>query len=110
MEVANPELLLKPGMFAEATFTFNVRENVWSVDHDVPFRRTEGYVIFVADPVEGVVRQMPVELGLVENGRVELIGVQSIDGPIVILGQHLLNDGQPYKTPGGEAEPVGRVS
>ncbi|MDR1086135.1 MAG: efflux RND transporter periplasmic adaptor subunit [Deltaproteobacteria bacterium] len=110
MEVANPGLLLKPGMFAEVVYVFNEHKDVWSVDYDVPFRRSEGYVIFVADPQTGTVKQIPVELGLMDNGRVELIGVPAIDGPIVTLGQHLLQDGQPYKVPGESAEPVGRPS
>jgi multidrug efflux pump subunit AcrA (membrane-fusion protein) len=110
MEVANPDLLLKPGMFAEVVFVFSERQGVWSVDHDVPFRRSEGYVVYVADPQKGVVKQIPVELGLVENGRVELLGVSDIDGPIVTLGQHLLQDGQAYKTPGEKETPVGRDS
>jgi multidrug efflux pump subunit AcrA (membrane-fusion protein) len=110
MEVANPELLLKPGMFAEVVFVFNERHSVWAVDHDVPFRRSEGYVIFVADTQEGVVRQIPVELGLVDNGRVELVGSAPITGPIVTLGQHLLQDGQPYKVPGEVAKPAGKTS
>ncbi|MDR0549408.1 MAG: efflux RND transporter periplasmic adaptor subunit, partial [Deltaproteobacteria bacterium] len=110
LEVVNPNLLLKPGMFAEAVFTFNERRDVWSVDHDVPFRRSEGYVIFVADPQSQTVKQVSVELGLVENGRVELLGAAPIEGPIVTLGQHLLQDGQAYKTPGAKAEPSERVS
>jgi multidrug efflux pump subunit AcrA (membrane-fusion protein) len=110
MEVANPDLSLKPGMFAEVVFVFKERHEVWSVDHDVPFRRSEGYVIYVADPQKGVVKQIPVELGLVDNGRVELIGVAPIDGPIVTLGQHLLQDGQAYKIPGAIDAPVGKTS
>jgi multidrug efflux pump subunit AcrA (membrane-fusion protein) len=107
LEVANSELQLKPGMFAEVVFVFNERVDVWSVDHDVPFRRTEGYVIFVADPKTNKVKQIPVELGLVENGRVELLGVPAIGGPVVTLGQHLLKDGQSYKTPGERDAPAG---
>jgi multidrug efflux pump subunit AcrA (membrane-fusion protein) len=109
MEVDNPDLLLKPGMFAEVVYVFNEHKDVWSVDYDVPFRRTEGYVIFVADRKTGTVKQISVNLGLVDNGRVELIGIETIDGPIVTLGQHLLQDGQLFKVPGETADPVGRT-
>jgi RND family efflux transporter MFP subunit len=100
LEVKNPDLKLKPGMFSNVTFVFNQRPNVWSVSEDVPFRNQDGYVIFVADVKTGRVRQVPVELGLVEDGRVELVGLTQIDGPVVVLGQHLLKDGQSFKAAG----------
>jgi len=105
LEVANPELRLKPGMFAEVAFVFKEVENVWSVPLDVPFRRREGFVIFLADPENKTVRILPVTLGLVDGGRVELVGAPPLDQPVVFLGQHLLTDGQGYRlaTESGEA-------
>jgi RND family efflux transporter MFP subunit len=97
LEVANPELRLKPGMFAEVAFVFKEVENVWSVPLDVPLRRREGFVIFLADPEKKTVRLLPVTLGLVDGGRVELVGAPPLDQPVVFLGQHLLTDGQGYK-------------
>lgn len=102
LEVANSDLRLKPGMYADLTFVFDERQNVWSVGEDVPFRRQEGYVVFVANPESGTVSMVPVELGLVEDGRVELKGASEIEGPVVVLGQHLLQDGQGYRVAGGE--------
>jgi multidrug efflux pump subunit AcrA (membrane-fusion protein) len=89
-------------MYADVTFVFDERQDVWSVGEDVPFRRQDGYVVFVADRSAGTVSMVPVELGLVDGGRVELVGVERIDGPVVILGQHLLQDGQGYRVAGGE--------
>jgi RND family efflux transporter MFP subunit len=97
LEVANADLKLKPGMYANVVFVFNEHRGVWSVAEDVPFRRQEGYVIFMADLESGTVRQVPVTLGLSDNGRVELVGVDSLGFPVVTLGQHLLQDGQPFK-------------
>jgi multidrug efflux pump subunit AcrA (membrane-fusion protein) len=104
LEVANSDLRLKPGMYADVVFVFDEHPDVWSVSEDVPFRRSDGFVVFVADPAAGTVSMVPVELGLVEQGRVELVGVSGIDGPVVILGQHLLQDGQGYKVAGDPAE------
>ncbi|MDR3153565.1 MAG: efflux RND transporter periplasmic adaptor subunit [Deltaproteobacteria bacterium] len=109
LEVPNPGLKLKPGMYAEAVFTFNVRENVWSVPADVPYRKFDGYVIFVADSATGTVSERRVELGLTEGGRVEIIGPEPIDGPVVMMGQHLLKDGQAYRVPGAEPVPAAGV-
>lgn len=100
LEVANPDLRLKPGMFTEVLFVFKEIQNVWSVPQDVPFRRREGFVIFVADPETSTVKLQPVDLGLVEDGRVELAGATPIEKPVVFLGQHLLDDGQAYSIPG----------
>ncbi|MDR1546190.1 MAG: efflux RND transporter periplasmic adaptor subunit [Deltaproteobacteria bacterium] len=106
LEVANPDLRLKPGMYADVVFVFDERREVWSVAQDVPFRRQDGYVIFVADPVSSTVKELPVELGLVEDGRVELRGLKGLDGPVVVLGQHLLEDGQVYRAAGQLAAPA----
>lgn len=97
LEVANPDLKLKPGMFAEVIFVFREVKDVWSVPQDVPFRRREGFVVFLADPETGTVRMLPVTLGLADNGRVELVGAPPLESPVVFLGQHLLNDGQAYR-------------
>lgn len=99
LEVTNPDLRLKPGMFAEVAFVFKETGQVWSVPEDVPFRQTDGFVIFVADPETRTVKMLPVTLGLADQGRVELVDSPPIDGPIVTLGQHLLEDGQGYKLP-----------
>ncbi len=112
LEVANPDFRLKPGMFTEVAFIFKEIREVWSVPQDVPFRRREGFIIFVADPETRIVKLRPVTLGLIEDGRVELVATQPIDGPVVVLGQHLLEDGQAYRLPevpedGGAAQPAG---
>lgn len=101
LEVLNPDLKLKPGMFTEVLFVFKELEKVWSVAEDVPFRRSDGFVIFVAQPESGTVKMLPVELGLVENGQVQLVDAPPIDGPVVVLGQHLLDDGLKYRVPDG---------
>ncbi len=100
VEVPNANLRLNPGMFAEVEFVFSERNNVWSVPEDVPYRRKDGFVIFVADPQTRTVRQVPVTMGIVDKGQVELQGLDKIDGPVVFLGQHLLEDGRKYNIPG----------
>ncbi|UQZ89363.1 hypothetical protein C4J81_09200 [Deltaproteobacteria bacterium Smac51] len=99
LEVDNTDLRLKPGMFTEVVFIFKETGEVWSVPQDVPFRRAEGFVIFVADPETHTVKMVPVTLGLVDQGRVELVDAPPIDRPVVYLGQHLLENGQGYKLP-----------
>jgi hypothetical protein len=89
-------------MYADVVFVFNERRDVWSVAEDVPFRRQDGFVLFQADSETGKVSLVPVSLGLVEDGRVELVGAEPITKRVVTLGQHLLQDGQPFKVAGGE--------
>ncbi len=59
----------------------------------------------MADPETHTVKMLPVTLGLADRGRVELVDSPPIDGPVVFIGQHLLEDGQGYKLPeeAGEA-------
>lgn len=104
LEVENKDLRLKPGMFAEVIFIFQEFKNVWSVPQDLPFRRQEGFVIFVADEANSTVKMQPVTLGLVEDGWVELVGSPPLAAPVVFLGQHLLDDGFIYREPGVEAK------
>jgi RND family efflux transporter MFP subunit len=109
LEVPNPGLKLKPGMYAEAVFTFDRREGVWSVAADVPYRKYDGHVIFVADPATGKVEERRVRLGIREGDRVELLDSGPIEGPVVTMGQHLLRDGQAYRVPGAEPVPASGV-
>ena len=107
LEVENPDFKLKPGMFTEVLFTFKEIKNVWSVPQDVPFRRSEGFVIFLADPETKTVRLQTVELGLIEGDMIELVNAQPVKLPIVFLGQHLLEDGFEYRLPpSSEKKPV----
>jgi RND family efflux transporter MFP subunit len=99
LEILNPNLMLKPGMFAEVVFVFDERQGVWSVDDNVPFRKQDGYVIFVAHPSTSQVEEIRIGLGIKEGSRVEIITPKPIDGPVVVLGQHLLQDGQSYRLP-----------
>lgn len=110
LEVANPSLLLKPGMYADVVFVFNERQNVWSVAEDVPFRRQDGFVIFEADSETGTVSQVRVNLGLVEDGRVELVDADPINKRVVTLGQHLLQDGQNFRVAGDNLPAVPQIS
>jgi multidrug efflux pump subunit AcrA (membrane-fusion protein) len=109
IEVANPGLRLKPGMYAEVIFVYNERKGVWSVAQDVPFRRNDGYVIFIADPKTHTVTEKIVELGLREGNSVELLNVGNIEGPVVTLGQHLLSNGQGYLLPGDDIKPASSI-
>jgi RND family efflux transporter MFP subunit len=106
IEVSNPGLRLKPGMYAEVIFVFDERRGVWSVAQDVPFRRNDGYVIFVADPATNTVSERKVDLGIREGNKVELLNSGPINGPVVSLGQHLLEDGHGYMLPGDNALPA----
>ncbi|MDR2946927.1 MAG: efflux RND transporter periplasmic adaptor subunit [Candidatus Adiutrix sp.] len=101
LEVTNADKRLRPGMFTEVVFIFKEIRDVWSVPQDVPFRRRDGFVVFVADPETSTVKMQPVTLGLVDNGRVELVDAPALSGPIVFLGQHLLEDGMGYRLPEG---------
>lgn len=90
--IDNPERLLAPGMFVRAEIQFSVRENAIVVPTDALIRRNEQTGVFLTDAVTSKVRFVPITTGLV-NGRMAEVLSPVIDGQVVTMGQHLLEDG-----------------
>jgi len=92
LELANPELLLKPGMFARATLELDHEEDAVSVPFDALCER-EGVtgLMVVADDGEHV-RWQPVEVGIRDGSRAQVLGAE-VRGRVVTLGQELCEDG-----------------
>jgi RND family efflux transporter MFP subunit len=111
IEIANPDHLLKPGMFVRAQVGFNTHDQATLVPISALVKRDgrEG-VFVVADPgpgdrktepagggtmsalPTGRVRFVPVTTGIVDGEIAEVID-PPITGDVVTLGNHLLEDG-----------------
>ncbi len=98
IKVDNPHGLLKPGMFAQAQINFGTRENATVVPVASLVRRNNVEGVFVADMTEMKASFVPVKLGIQSGGRVEILE-GDIEGPVVVLGQHLLSDGASIVVP-----------
>jgi len=95
VEVDNQDHLLKPGMFTTITVVLQ-EKNARQVIPSGAIVREEGvdgiFVVETDADGEAVARFSPVETGIETDSETEILS-PDIDGPVVTLGQHLLDDG-----------------
>ena len=91
IEIANPQRLLKPGMFIRARIEFARREKAALIPADALVNRGGREGVFVADVAAKKAHFVPVTVGIVE-GEVAEVAQPELSGPVVTLGIHLLQD------------------
>ncbi|MBC2603557.1 efflux RND transporter periplasmic adaptor subunit [Puniceicoccus vermicola] len=106
-EVANPDGRLKPGMFVRASLVLGVREDATIVPDLAIVRRNDENGVFRLGNDRETVYWQPVEIGIREGDRVEIIA-DDISGEVVTLGQQLVNDGSRVRVTDLEAVGVSR--
>ncbi|MBN2314673.1 MAG: efflux RND transporter periplasmic adaptor subunit [Sedimentisphaerales bacterium] len=99
VEVPNPDLILKPGMFIRAKIEFTKHEEATLVPLAALVRRNDQEGIFIADPQHLKARFVPVTTGILGDEMVEIIK-PAISGLAVTMGNHLLEDGSNITMPG----------
>ncbi len=97
LRVENEDQRLKPGMFVRVTIVLRelVAESIVPVSA-LARRQGESVIYLVNEPAGTTVREVRVRPGVIEAGRVQVTPVEEgvpIDGRVVVLGQHLLEDG-----------------
>jgi len=96
VEVKNSERLLKPGMFARISVVLQEKAQAQVVPNEAIVKSSGKEAIFIVekDPVSGgnIARRYDVQTGISTNTETEIISPE-IKGPVVVLGQHLLQDG-----------------
>jgi len=98
VEVPNPNLLLKPGMFVRARVEFTRHENATLVPLGALVRRDDKEGIFIADTQNFKARFVPVATGII-NGEIVEIAEPQISGLVITMGNHLLEDGSDITLP-----------
>lgn len=98
VEIPNPDGRLKPGMYVRARVILAELEDAWIVPLAALTRRDGGEGVFVVDPAEQTVQFMPVRVGIVAGERVQVLA-DLLGGPVVTLGQQLLQDGTTIRLP-----------
>ncbi len=93
--VANPDLVLKPGMFIRADIEFARRVGAAAAPLEAVVRREDGSRgVYVVNENRDKVSFQPVTEGIIDGKWVELVdGGSLLDREVVVLGQHLLKDG-----------------
>ena len=98
--VPNPDRRLKPGMFARVELEFALRPDARAVPVAALVRRGGRQGLFVVGPDGASARFLELRLGLASEEWVEALAPE-IDRPVVVMGQHLLEDGSPIRIVGG---------
>ena len=107
ISVPNPDGQLKPGMFVRVQLEFAEHKDVAAIPVASLARREGRRGVFVADVAAKTARFVPVELGITSGDLVEVVR-PSLDGPVVVMGQHLLEDGSAITVPQPEAPVTSR--
>lgn len=106
IEVPNPEGKLAPGMFVRAGIRFAEHPNVQVVPRSALVRRNGRQGVFLADLDAAVGRFVEVSSGISSADDVE-IQTPELEGLVITLGHHLLEDGATITLPGGTHGPGG---
>lgn len=99
VEVANDSLLLKPGMFTRVRVVLAMKDTAQLVPSQALVNRAGQNVVFVVPYNATMAKQEPVQIGISAPEKIEIVAPK-INGLVVTLGQHLLEDGSPVILPG----------
>jgi RND family efflux transporter MFP subunit len=103
VEVPNPGMLLKAGMFIRAEIEFSVHQKATVVPTGALVKRNGAEGVFVVDEAARKARFVPVTVGITQGGLAE-VTAPPLSGRVVTMGQHLLEDGARIVLP--DDEPV----
>lgn len=93
IEIDNSGGLLVPGLFVRAEVEFQRQDEAIVVPSESVVRRGEQRGIFVINADGATARFVPVKMGIAERNVTQIVGPQDLSGQVVVLGQHLLEDG-----------------
>lgn len=102
LAVDNEDMRLKPGMFARVNVTLKTVEDAVIVPWAAVTKRDGGSGLFRVDRSRMTVLWQPVQTGIREDDRVQLVD-STLQGEVVVLGQQLLDDGTAITIPDAEA-------
>jgi len=93
----NPELLLRPGMFAEVATILPARQDLLTLPRTAISFAPYGDSVFVVEKTDGqdIVFRRPVTTGETQQGRVEIVSGLEKGDRVVIAGQVKLHNEQP---------------
>jgi RND family efflux transporter MFP subunit len=96
--VLNDSSLLKPGMFARVQVVMAAKDSAQIVPSQAIVNRSGETGIFVVNSADKVAHYFPVTTGIVTPERTEILSPM-LNGLVITLGQHLLEDGSPVLLP-----------
>jgi len=90
-------------MFTRVYVVLDQKDSARVVPSTSVVSRSGEHGIFLVDSTGTQVRYYPVRTGIVADERTEILA-PDLDGLVVTLGQHLLEDGSPILLPEGNVE------
>ena len=93
IEIDNSHGLLVPGLFVRAEVEFQRQENATIVPSEAIVRRGDQRGVFIVNADNNTARFVPLTIGITQQQITQVIEPQDLSGSVVILGQHLLEDG-----------------
>jgi RND family efflux transporter MFP subunit len=105
ISVANPETILKSGMFARVHIELGRAEQTIAVPSSAVIQRLGNSGVFIIE--DGSARFVEVTTGIEDGGWTQVSGLQE-GQQVVTLGHHLLSDGVGVSYQGEEQEPRGK--
>jgi len=106
LTIDNKEFRLKPGMFIRATVELDHIATATIVPDQAITRRGDQTGIFVVNEEGMTVSWRPVQVGIQEGDRVQILD-EGLAGRVVSLGQQLIDDGSVIFIPPAEQQPTG---
>jgi HlyD family secretion protein len=98
MQIDNPDLRLKPGMFGRARFVVERRPNRLVIPREALLESPDGAThVFVVDGVPSVARKTPVQVGARQGAWVEVREGLQEGQAVIIMGHDRLKDGAKVK-------------
>lgn len=91
-QIDNEKLLLKPGMFVTVSVEVDSADNALVVPSRALVRRQGEQGVFIAEGEPSVARFIAVSTGIEDGQRIQITSPEELDGPVVVLGQQLLDD------------------
>ena len=98
VEVANDSLFLKPGMFTKLSVVLAQKDSAQVVPTQAVVSRAGENGVFVIPDSAAVASYIPVQVGITSPEKTEILSPR-LQGLVVTLGQHLLENGSPVILP-----------
>ncbi len=92
VDIANPQGLLKPGMFASVDLIFDKRENTIILPTQVVMSDDSGNYVYTLDKGD-VVHKNYVKIGVTHDNRKQIVSGVNGNDQVVFMGYNLVRDG-----------------
>jgi len=99
IELPNPKLELRPGMYALVKIGIEKKEDALLVPLDAVLMEKANPSVFTV--VDNKAKKTPVKLGFKDDAKAEVLSGLNASDPVILIGKQPLSDGRPVRISGG---------